>query len=197
MKRLIMVRHGETKLNRQGVLQGQSDTALNDVGQQQAQLVAKVLRNEPFDAIWSSPLTRAVQTATPINEYHKKPIEVVNALLERSFGDYEGKPVNTLIEDEKGNNSDLFTRPMPNGESLEQLYVRSTLFANVIRQCSHDTLLIVGHAGMFRALIGALLSLEFEHWFNLPQHNTCLNSFIFDTEGIITAYQLNEHSHCH
>jgi len=49
---------------------------------------------------------------------------------------------------------------------------------------------------MFRALIGSLLSLEFQHWFELPQHNTCLNTFNFNEDGNITAYQLNDDCHC-
>jgi len=118
MKRLVMVRHGETDLNKQRIIQGQSDTVLNNIGQQQARLVAKVLRSELFDAIWSSPLRRALDTAQYINEYHHKEIEIHDALLERSFGDYEGKPVSALIADEKSKETDLFTRLMPNGESL-------------------------------------------------------------------------------
>ena len=56
---LYLVRHGETAANVTATLQGQSDVPLNENGLEQARLVGKRLRNTPFDAIWSSDLSRA------------------------------------------------------------------------------------------------------------------------------------------
>ena len=59
--RIYIVRHGETQENRDGIIQGQLDTALNDVGLEQARIVGEKLRSVPFEIAFSSDLSRAVQ----------------------------------------------------------------------------------------------------------------------------------------
>ncbi len=57
--KIYIVRHGETKENREGIIQGQLDTKLNDIGLQQAALVAEVFKDVPLIAAFSSDLERA------------------------------------------------------------------------------------------------------------------------------------------
>jgi len=68
--RIYIVRHGETEENKQKIIQGHLDTALNFEGERQADLVAKALKDIPFDACYSSDLRRAVDTAKRILVYH-------------------------------------------------------------------------------------------------------------------------------
>ncbi|MBO4631707.1 MAG: histidine phosphatase family protein, partial [Lentisphaeria bacterium] len=70
MTEFIVVRHGETEANLQGILQGQSDTELNPLGIRQAELVAERLKKEHFDLIFSSDLSRTMNTARLIAEPH-------------------------------------------------------------------------------------------------------------------------------
>jgi bisphosphoglycerate-dependent phosphoglycerate mutase len=59
LARVYLVRHGETDANREGIIQGQMDTPLNNRGEQQAKLVGEALRSIPFDTAYSSDLARA------------------------------------------------------------------------------------------------------------------------------------------
>jgi broad specificity phosphatase PhoE len=196
VKFLTLVRHGETDFNRQGRLQGRTNTPLNCDGQQQAQRVAEVLKSQTFDGLWSSPLDRALNTAITINEHHQLPIQTMEALIERSFGTFEGLPVAQLRAHEPDDMESLQDFVIPGGESIAQLQQRARELADRIRAEANEHLLIVGHAGLFRPVIGALLNWPMDRWFHLAQHNTCLNSFRFDEDGQVVAYQLNDHQHC-
>ncbi|MBQ8575266.1 MAG: histidine phosphatase family protein [Clostridia bacterium] len=82
---LYIIRHGESQGN---VGQNVDDPQLTELGQKQAELLALRLRNIKFDAILSSPLTRAVQTATPLAELRSTPITVMDDIYEvGTYGD--------------------------------------------------------------------------------------------------------------
>jgi len=82
--RIYIVRHGETEENKQKIIQGQLDTPLNSEGEKQANLVAKALRDIPFDVCYSSDLSRAASTAERILVHHSGVrLETPLALRER------------------------------------------------------------------------------------------------------------------
>ena len=68
--RVYIVRHAETEENKQKIIQGHLDTNLNSEGERQADLVAKVLKDIPFDVAYSSNLKRAMDTAKRILVHH-------------------------------------------------------------------------------------------------------------------------------
>ncbi|KAG6880254.1 hypothetical protein C0992_001822 [Termitomyces sp. T32_za158] len=97
--RVYIVRHGETQENRDGIVQGQLDTALNAVGLEQARMVGEKLRSIPFKIAFTSDLSRAVQTAETILAHHpdvklQKKIE----LRERFMGMLQGKTYTTKLQ---------------------------------------------------------------------------------------------------
>lgn len=65
LARVYLVRHGETDANRDGIIQGQLNTPLNDIGRKQASLVGEALRDIPFDIAYSSDLDRATDVRFP------------------------------------------------------------------------------------------------------------------------------------
>ena len=71
--KLILVRHGETLLNREGRVQGVSDAPLSDLGESQARAVAEALAPDAPFRLYASPLSRAAQTARPIADAHGAP----------------------------------------------------------------------------------------------------------------------------
>jgi 2,3-bisphosphoglycerate-dependent phosphoglycerate mutase len=85
-----LVRHGETDWNAQRRLQGSTDIALNAVGIAQADSVARWLGHIVFDAIYSSPLSRTVQTAQPLAIQQKISPQLIPAIAERDFGIFQG-----------------------------------------------------------------------------------------------------------
>lgn len=87
---LLLIRHGETSWNAECRLQGHIDIALNEKGQQQAEALGAALAAERIDAVWSSDLQRAVETACAIAGRHALTVRIDPALRERCFGALEG-----------------------------------------------------------------------------------------------------------
>ena len=85
--RLILVRHGETEYNREYRVQGQKDIPLNESGKKQAGLLAQALQHEAVEAIYASPLQRAVETAEAIGRFHQVPIRKLDGLKELDAGE--------------------------------------------------------------------------------------------------------------
>src|SRR3990167_9761152 len=94
---VILVRHGLTENNKKGITNGRIDEPLADEGIEQAQELARRLKDKPIDVIYSSPLKRATFTALPIAEKIGRTINIDHRLIEVDFGDFEGKP-NSEVE---------------------------------------------------------------------------------------------------
>jgi alpha-ribazole phosphatase len=88
--RLLLLRHGETAWNRERRYQGWRDTPLSAAGLQQAEAVARELKEHPFAAVYSSPLQRARETAAPIASAHGLEVLTDPAFKELAFGEWEG-----------------------------------------------------------------------------------------------------------
>lgn len=90
MTEILLIRHGETAWNAERRLQGHLDVPLNAEGERQAAALGRALRSEGLDALWSSDLQRARQTAQPIAAASGLPLQIEPALRERCFGGFEG-----------------------------------------------------------------------------------------------------------
>lgn len=88
---IILVRHGQTDWNVKDLLQGRTDIELNQTGENQAIETANKLININVDAIYVSPLKRTLRTAEEINKTRNLEMIIDNRLIERGFGEYEGK----------------------------------------------------------------------------------------------------------
>lgn len=98
MSELWLIRHGETEWNRQRRVQGSVDIPLNEVGRQQAELLARRFEDEPcrIQALVSSDLIRSVETAQAVADVLTLPVELDAGLRERRYGIFEGLSFNDL-----------------------------------------------------------------------------------------------------
>ncbi len=94
---LILVRHGQTDWNKNGIMQGQKDVPLNNKGARDARKLAEKIKNEKFDIIITSPLKRTSQTAELLNTFGVKIIQD-DRLKERHYGKFEGKKTNEILK---------------------------------------------------------------------------------------------------
>ena len=95
-----MTRHGETLWNEQRRIQGgQNDIALSDAGRTQVQKLGLALKDTGIDAIYSSPLSRALETAQAIAYYHSIDVIIKRELREIDVGEFEGRTLESLKND--------------------------------------------------------------------------------------------------
>lgn len=166
MARIILVRHGKTDWNRELRIQGgSSDTPLNKEGRQQAENMASRLSQRSIQAIYSSPLKRAMGTAEIIARHHN--IEVV---VEKSLREIEAGKLEGVTSAELGRRfSELLTRDgvskrMPGGESLTDLQQRGWGFIQQINHKHPDgELVVVSHYFAILTIICSALMLPLSH----------------------------------
>lgn len=144
---LIIVRHGETLENLQGICQGQTHGTLSERGIRQAEEVAYALSGEAFERCYTSDLRRAYLTCMAILRYHPSIAPVIDVRLrERAFGIHQGKPF------PEGR---IFTDHPEEVESEEQLFGRVDQFLKTLPKSSGN-FLIVSHGQTIRTIIACL-----------------------------------------
>lgn len=145
MKQLYFVRHGLSLLNQQGLLSGTLNTALSDEGREQAKLAGQTAKPLNIGLIVCSPLDRTMETARIIADqigYDHQAIVVNDLLVERDFGEMEGKPYIA------GSNYD----EVPGAETIEMLMKRARVLAEQLNVLEAEVVLLVGHGSIGRAL---------------------------------------------
>ena len=156
MLNLYVVRHGQTDWNIQTRMQGRTDIPLNSTGIKQAQETALALKDIPIDFIISSPLKRALDTANYINFYKNVPILIDERIIERSFGELEGKTKDDLSNFHVTINELLdysLNYSIYNIENIHNLFMRTELFINEIKNTNADkNILISTHNGVAQTL---------------------------------------------
>ncbi len=127
--RIFIARHGETEYNRLDIIQGSKDIELNEAGRLQAQALANRFTEIPVDAIFSSTMIRARQTAEAVAGLKDMDVVTYPDLIEMNFGEYEGMNYFDVKDDfmalkkdwEKG----LFDKACKNGESPNEVFKRA------------------------------------------------------------------------
>lgn len=175
VRRLVLLRHGQTEWNAGSRMQGQLDTDLTDLGREQAAAAAEVLAKRQPVAIVSSDLRRALDTATALGERAGVAVRVDERLRETHLGDWQGL---THIEvDAQAPGARLAWRDdarwAPHGgESRVDVAARSVPLVQELLAAKSDwgadgydrPVVLVAHGGLIAALTGALLDLPVDNW---------------------------------
>jgi uncharacterized phosphatase len=150
MTTILLARHGETDWNLNRRVQGHSDTPLNDTGRAQARALGEELAEERIDAVYSSDLIRAHETARAVAESRGLGVTAIRDLRERHFGTWEG-----LTDDE------IFARfnPAPDsswgdGETRDEMAERVLdALRRIAAAHPESRVLVVSHGGPLRAVL--------------------------------------------
>jgi alpha-ribazole phosphatase len=171
MARLLLIRHGETKLHRADRFWGSTDIELSEAGVNQAERLRDRLARIKIDTIYASTLVRATATAEIIATRHKLPVTSLPELCECSFGYAEGLTFREISRRYPELAAELASGKaisFPGGESLEQLNQRTLKFLVKLKEPKPDArIIVVAHAGPLRLIICNLLNLGIEHWLQL------------------------------
>ena len=161
-----LIRHGESLYNAEGRIQGQSDVELSLLGLRQAAAIADALAEEQIDAIFASPLRRAMQTAEPIAARLGLTIQTDDRLKEIDAGIFQG-----LLWAEIESKFPDAARPwceqlpdfvIPGGESRRSLMIRGLAVFQSIRESPFRRVAVVSHGGILAAALKAVLRIPAE-----------------------------------
>ncbi|MBR1419893.1 MAG: histidine phosphatase family protein [Selenomonadaceae bacterium] len=195
MTRLILIRHGQTEWNIIGKFQGQSDTELSSEGIRQAELLAEHFEEfyaNHIDAIYSSDLKRARDTAETLGRKYSMEVQLDSRLREVHFGKWEGESISEIKKSDPKNFSRLFTSPdllkIDGGETFEQVQIRAMeSIREIIDKNSNRTVVVAAHGAILRTIIGAMLDVPLRCIWKIRQDNTAVNLARVDDGNFMLA----------
>ncbi len=197
--RLILVRHGETDWNHQGLPQGLIDVPLNDTGREQGRALAKRLKSMPIDALFSSDLARAAETATILGQALDLTPQLSAAWREIDLGSWGGltRPeIEARFPDELAALERGEDVARGGGETMAAVQERVVAeFERISELHQGQTVAVVSHGGTLKGIICHLLGLELRYLNRLTAGgNTGLSIFEFGW-GLPHLVLLNDTSH--
>ena len=198
MTTVYLIRHGQTAWNREEVFRGRADIPLNDTGRKEALLTGQYLRGVKVGSVYSSPLSRAVETAEAIARHQGKEVQILDGLIDIDFGRWQG----VSHEGVRERYGELYRQwkdtphlvRFPGGESLEEVRERALReIHEAIQTHAVETLVMVSHRVVNKVVICGLLGLDNSHFWEIGQDTDCINVLEFG-EGF-TLRRLNDTSH--
>ena len=189
MTEITLARHGETEWNVGEIFRGRVDVELNETGRKQAELLAKYLSEVKIEAIYSSPLKRALRTAEMIANYHQLEVETAPGLIDLDYGKWQGLP----HQEVKDKYEELYVKwishpdkvKMPEGESLSGVRKRAIGVVDEVIAKYEGTVILVSHRVVNKVLICALLGLDNSHFWNIRQDTCGITTFTYENGQFI------------
>ncbi len=200
MKEIYIIRHGETELNRLGVVQGRGiNSDLNDTGRAQAEAFYNHYKDIVFDKLYTSKLKRTHQTVQHFIDLGL-PWEQLEGLDELAWGEWEGKP-NTeeariafkeVVEKWQGGN---YEAKFEGGESPNEVSIRLQQALEIIKSKTDEKrVLICMHGRAMRLLLCLLLEKPLSEMGDFPHQNTTLYRLNL-TDNHFTVIDFNNTDH--
>ncbi len=199
MKRLVLVRHGETTWNLERRLQGASDVPLTAEGRAQALRLARRLASEHFDAAYSSDLQRAWITAQLIAAESDLALHADERLREPSKGVWEGKTWDEIVArypDQVAAYQQDREQPPAGGEKLSSIVARVSALLDDLRarHPNSECVLLVAHGQTLRVLICVALGIDPERFLSFHMDNTAVSELRYYPNGVVLT-RLNDTAH--
>lgn len=199
-KELYIIRHGETELNRQGIVQGRGiNSDLNDTGRAQAAAFYAMYKDVPFDKVYTSELKRTHQTVQGFIDAGL-PWEQLEGLDELAWGIWEGKPndenaiaaFKTLMDSWQSGDYDAH---FEGGESPNDVVKRQKKALEVIVNAKDEkTVLVCMHGRAMRLFLCLLTGKPLSEMTDFPHQNTTLYKVEL-TDGQFTITEFNNTDH--
>ena len=196
-----LARHGESEGNFAGSLQGSRfDTPLSARGRRQAEALAIRLAEEGVDAVWSSPMVRARETASLVAAPHGISLSIDADLVEFDWGIWSGRPFDGVLEQEvssvrarwRAGETDLAPS---DGESPSRAGVRAERFLSRLKAAGARAPLVVAHGRFNRIFMAVLLGRPLSRMDEIRQRNGSLSVFEWDGSAPATPVLLDDVSH--
>lgn len=179
MSKLILIRHGETLKNVEGIVHASRDEErLTEVGRIQIRKAANRLKEHKLSSLYTSDEPRAIESATILSDHLNIPYAIHTDLRERDWGALAGKPWNDIQRFlEPFTLEERYVYIPPGGESWQQFEDRIKQCLNELILDSYEDVALVSHGGVIRALMPYLLGLPREESFKYVFDNASLTIF--------------------
>lgn len=195
LRRLVLWRHGETDYNAAGRMQGHLDSALTEVGWNQARFAAPALARFAPGLVIASDLRRATDTATVLTQTFDVPLRIDKRLRETHLGEWQGLTGAEVDKRAPGDRdrwrTDSTWAP-PGGESRVEVAERAyEVVDDLLHSDDHETVLLAAHGGLIIALTARLLNLPLELWSSLGGISNCHWVDLAHRDGVWRLYAYN------
>lgn len=166
---ILLIRHGRTRANREGIFRGRMDVPLDDTGEAQAEATGRYLKDRPVAAVYSSPLVRARETALAVAGPHGLSPQIEEAFDNLELGPWTGRRRAEVAEEDPGNWKIWLECPeeldLPGAETLDQVAERSSRrLDELVAAHPGQTFAVVAHRAVIKPLLARLLRLG-RPWF--------------------------------
>jgi len=198
MTQLIIARHGETDWNVGEVFRGRADVPLNETGLAQAEALGRHLAGLDVEAVYASPLKRAVDTALAVSTHHRLEVDIAPELVDFDYGAWQGLTRQQVREKYPAFLERWLTQPhlaaIPDGERLDDVTRRARGLVDRVVAHHPGTVVLVSHRVVNKVLICSLLGLDNSHFWNVRQDVTGTTTFEYDA-GRFVLTRHNDTSH--
>lgn len=169
---IYLCRHGQTGWNREGRFRGLADIPLNEQGRAEVAGMTEALREVRLDAIYSSPLGRAIETAKAINAGRGLEIRIETAFTSIDYGRWTGCTADECRQDDPALFALWEQHPertrFPDGESLAHVRQRGEQrLRELAAQHAHDSIVIASHRLILKLLVLAAKGLDNSHFWDI------------------------------
>jgi len=201
LTRLLLVRHGATSRTAEDRFSGATGVELSDEGRSQVAALAERLSGRPIRAVYTSPLSRTLETARILTERLSVEIIQRDGLREISHGHWEGftrREVELRYPEEYAAwEADPFTFAPDGGESGVAVLARALpVIREIVVTCPTDTVLVVSHKATLRLVLASLLGFDARGYRDrLDQAPACLNIVEFKDPARARLMLFNDVSH--
>jgi phosphoserine phosphatase len=199
MTSVYLIRHGQTAWNKEEIFRGRSDVALNTMGFREAELVGDYLKGKDIHVIYSSPLSRAKETAGRIAQVFNLKVQTLGGITDMSFGKWEGRSLKEVQSYDKEIYLQWRDKPhmvrIPGGETLDEVRVRAMVtLGEVIQNHQGKNVVLVSHRVVNKVIICGILGIDNSHFWQIGQGTAAINLIQF-REGKYVLSLLNESCH--
>ncbi|MGE7665111.1 histidine phosphatase family protein [Ureibacillus composti] len=191
---ILLIRHGETEWNAEGRLQGWLDSNLTPTGRRHAEKLRDFLSQKTFDAVYSSPSQRALQTANIIVNQKMNIIQDAR-LQEIRLGNWQGRLIKEILQNDSKRylhytESPELYDPDPESERFEQVSKRMGEFLhNCTQKHDGERIVVVTHGVAIRALLVAIRQLPIQEIWNTGEiTGTSLTKLIVENGVVMPVY---------
>jgi len=197
--KVYVVRHGQTAWNLEEVFRGRMDIPLDETGKKEVHLAGEAIKDETLHAIYSSPLSRSIETAENIAKFQNVEVTPLEAIIDISYGEWEGVG---LVEVQKKYPDlyDLWLKAphkvtFPNGESLEAVRVRTMgAIENLLEKHINENIALVAHRVPNKVICCSLIGIDMSNFWRIQQDTASTNLFKYK-DGQWTISYLNDTSY--